>query len=54
MQIEERLTDDIMILDIKGKLTIGEGNELLKDKINSLIQQGQEAGPESRGRSVRR
>ena len=40
MQIEERLTDDIMILDIKGKLTIGEGNELLKDKINSLIQQG--------------
>ena len=23
-----------------GKLTIGEGDELLKDKINSLIQQG--------------
>ena len=29
-----------MILDVKGKLTIGEGDELLKDKINSLIQQG--------------
>ena len=29
-----------MILDLKGKLTIGEGDELLKDKINSLIQQG--------------
>ena len=40
MQIEERLTGDIMILDLKGKLTIGEGDELLKDKINSLIQQG--------------
>ena len=40
MQIEERLTGDVMILDIKGKLTIGEGDELLKDKINSLIQQG--------------
>ena len=41
MQIEERPTGDVMILDLKGKLTIGEGDELLKDKINSLIQQGQ-------------
>ena len=31
---------DVMILDVQGKLTIGEGDELLKDKINSLIQQG--------------
>ena len=29
-----------MILDLTGKLTIGDGDELLKDKINSLIQQG--------------
>jgi anti-sigma B factor antagonist len=40
MQIEERAAGDVMILDLKGKLTIGEGDELLKDKINSLIQQG--------------
>jgi anti-sigma B factor antagonist len=40
MQIEERPSGDVMILDVKGKLTIGEGDELLKDKINSLIQQG--------------
>ena len=40
MQIEERPSGDIMILDVTGKLTIGEGDELLKDKINSLIQQG--------------
>ena len=40
MQIEERASGDVMILDVKGKLTIGEGDELLKDKINSLIQQG--------------
>ena len=40
MQIEERPNGDVMILDLKGKLTIGEGDELLKDKINSLIQQG--------------
>ena len=40
MQIEERAAGDVMILDLKGKLTIGEGDEFLKDKINSLIQQG--------------
>lgn len=40
MDIEERAVGDVMILDLKGKLTIGDGDELLKDKINSLIQQG--------------
>lgn len=40
MQIEERSSGDVMILDLKGKLTLGDGDELLKDKVNSLIQQG--------------
>jgi anti-sigma B factor antagonist len=40
MQIEERPSGDIMILDLTGNLTIGEGDELLRDKIDSLIQQG--------------
>ena len=40
MQIEERAFGDVVIFDLKGKLTIGEGDELLKDKINSLIQRG--------------
>ena len=40
MEIEERANGGVMILDLKGKLTIGEGDELLKDKVNSLIQQG--------------
>jgi anti-sigma B factor antagonist len=39
MQIEERIVGDVTILDLKGKMTLGEGDELLKDKINSLIQQ---------------
>ena len=39
MQIEERVIDGVTILDLKGKMTLGEGDELLKDKINSLIQQ---------------
>lgn len=40
MEIEQRPSDDVMILDLKGKLTIGGGDALLKDKINSLVQQG--------------
>ena len=40
MQIEERIVNDVTVLDLKGKLTLGDGDELLKDKINSLIQQG--------------
>ena len=39
MQIEERSAGDVTILDLKGKMTLGEGDEVLKDKINSLIQQ---------------
>src|SRR5882762_10773268 len=40
MQIEERSAGDVMVLDLKGKMTLGEGDELLRDKINSLILQG--------------
>jgi anti-sigma B factor antagonist len=40
MQIEERSAGDVTVLDLKGKITLGEGDELLKDKINSLLQQG--------------
>ena len=41
MVIGERIIGDVTILDLKGKMTLGEGDELLKDKINSLIHQGQ-------------
>jgi len=40
MQIEERSAGDVTVLDLKGKMTLGEGDELLKDKINSLLHQG--------------
>ena len=40
MQIEERVVNNVTILDLKGKITLGEGDEALKDKINSLILQG--------------
>jgi len=41
MQIEERNVGDVKVLDLKGKITLGEGDELLKDKVNSLVNQGQ-------------
>ena len=40
MQIEERNVGDVKVLDLKGKITLGEGDELLKDKVNSLVNQG--------------
>jgi anti-sigma B factor antagonist len=40
MQIEERTVGDVVVLDLKGKVTLGEGDELLKDKIHSLMNQG--------------
>ena len=40
MQIDERVVDGVTILDLKGKMTLGEGDELLKDKVNSLLSQG--------------
>ena len=40
MQIDERAVGDVVVLDLKGKITLGEGDELLKDKVNSLVNQG--------------
>jgi anti-sigma B factor antagonist len=39
MHIEQRSVDDVTIIDLKGKMTLGEGDELLRDKVNSLVQQ---------------
>ena len=40
MQIDQRAVGDVMVLDLKGRITMGEGDELLKDKVNSLVNQG--------------
>ena len=40
MQIEERTLGAVTILDVKGKLTLGDGDTLLRDKIHSLAHQG--------------
>jgi anti-sigma B factor antagonist len=41
MQIDERLVDGVTVLDLKGRMTLGEGDKLLKDKIDSLLRQGE-------------
>jgi anti-sigma B factor antagonist len=40
MEIAERTVNDVTILDLKGKMTLGEGDELLKDRINSMLAAG--------------
>jgi anti-sigma B factor antagonist len=40
MQIDERTVDGITILDLKGKMTLGEGDELLKERVNALVSKG--------------
>jgi len=40
MEIEERVVNSVTILDLKGKLILGEGDEMLRDKVNSLVHQG--------------
>ena len=40
MEIQERSSGDVTILDVKGRMTLGEGDTMLKDKINSLLMQG--------------
>jgi anti-sigma B factor antagonist len=40
MQISERVVSEVVLLDIKGRITLGDGDELLKDKVNSLVSTG--------------
>ena len=41
MHIWERTVGDVVIVDVSGKVTLGDGGDIvLKDKIQSLVQQG--------------
>ena len=40
MQISERETGSVTVLDLSGKITLGDGDTLLKDKLHSLLHQG--------------
>src|SRR5438105_15918331 len=40
MTIQERAVGSVQILDLNGKLVLGDGDVLLKDKVHSLVFQG--------------
>jgi anti-sigma B factor antagonist len=42
MQIDERMSGEVTVIKITGDITLNQGGDvLLKDKIQSLLQQGQ-------------
>lgn len=41
MQIVVRSVGDVTVLDLKGKMTLGEGEDLLKDEIGALLARGE-------------
>ena len=41
MHVTERAVGDVMIVDVSGKVTLGDGGDaVLKDKLRSLVEQG--------------
>jgi anti-sigma B factor antagonist len=41
MHVTERAVGDVVIVDVSGKVTLGDGGDVvLKDKMASLVQQG--------------
>jgi anti-sigma B factor antagonist len=41
MNIEQKMTGDVMVIKVHGDITLNQGGDvLLKDKIQSLLQQG--------------
>lgn len=40
LQIRVRKLGSIVILDLTGKITIGEGSNLLRDHVNQLLEEG--------------
>jgi anti-sigma B factor antagonist len=41
MELEERTAGDVMIVTVKGDITLNKGGDaMLKDKVQSLVQQG--------------
>jgi anti-sigma B factor antagonist len=40
MVLEQRMVNEIAVLDLSGKLALGDGDGLLKDKVQSLVFQG--------------
>ncbi len=43
LHLSERAIGDVVIIDLNGKITLGDGGDMmLKDKVRSLVQQGRQ------------
>lgn len=40
MTLRERRVGDVSILDLKGRLVLDDGDDLLRDRINDLVKEG--------------
>jgi|ERR1051325_387752 anti-sigma B factor antagonist len=40
LTLTERTVGDVVVVDLAGKVTLGDGDAMLKDKVRSLVQQG--------------
>jgi anti-sigma B factor antagonist len=40
MQVKERTIGDVIVLDLSGRITLGEGDELLRDSVSKVLGQG--------------
>lgn len=40
MQLTERTVNDVTILDLDGRLTMGDGSELLRETVKKLVSEG--------------
>lgn len=40
MTLKERRVGDVSILDLKGRLVLEDGDDLLRDRINDLVSEG--------------
>ncbi len=40
LRIDERLSDGVMVLDLRGTVQVGGTDAMLRDKLNSVVQQG--------------
>jgi anti-sigma B factor antagonist len=40
MQLDTQVKGDVVVVRVNGDITMGKGDVILKDKVNSLLQQG--------------
>jgi anti-sigma B factor antagonist len=42
MTLTQRQLDDVVILDLAGRITIGEGTIVLRDRVQSMLEEGRQ------------